>query len=227
MNTTADLAATFAENVAEDNSHGYSQLRRTGDPDFDCSSLVIAAYKAAGVPLTCTYSGNMRADMLQHGFVEVPLQSGLRRGDVLLQDELPHAQQHTAIYLGGGMIVQAAGDKDGQPGDSSGLEIYVRPYYNHPWSTVLRFDVEEDAGADPGTFPPMIRRGSFGGAVLSMQTLLVYKWGLGLPEYGCDGDFGEETEGALKMWQRGVDLEDDGICGPLSWRALIGGVGHE
>ena len=33
----------FAENVAWDNSHGYDQINRNGNPDYDCSGLVCDA----------------------------------------------------------------------------------------------------------------------------------------------------------------------------------------
>ena len=65
-----DEAVAFARAMAEDDTHGYDQTSRWG-PDYDCSSLVISAFKKAGVPLFCTYTGNMRRDMLSHGFRDV------------------------------------------------------------------------------------------------------------------------------------------------------------
>ena len=39
--------------IAEDNSHGYSQANRWG-PDYDCSSMVCQVFEDAGIPLkTC------------------------------------------------------------------------------------------------------------------------------------------------------------------------------
>ena len=43
-----ERAISWAVAIANDNSHGYSQQSRWG-PDYDCSSLVIAAFKYAGV----------------------------------------------------------------------------------------------------------------------------------------------------------------------------------
>ena len=37
----------WAKNIAADDSHGYSQPRRTGNPDYDCSSLVYYALQQA------------------------------------------------------------------------------------------------------------------------------------------------------------------------------------
>ena len=94
-----ESAAAYAQNIAADDSHGYDQAGRWG-PDYDCSSLVISAFRKAGVPLSCTYTGNMRGDMLRCGFedvtgsVDLNTGAGLERGDVLLN----HIH-HTSLYL--------------------------------------------------------------------------------------------------------------------------------
>lgn len=142
-----EAAAAWAEATAYDNSNGYDQGSRWG-PDYDCSSLVISAYKRAGVPLTCTYTGNMRADMLAHGFqdvtktVNLATGAGLLRGDVLL-----HEVHHTAMALGAGKLVEATGNESGgitggRPGDQTGREICVDAYHNFGrvgWGCVLRY----------------------------------------------------------------------------------------
>lgn len=147
--TIPEKAVEWAVKVAQDNSHGYDQSSRWG-PDYDCSSLVISAYKAAGVPLTCTYTGNMRSNMLDNGFV-IPVNvnlatgAGLQPGDVLL-----NVQSHTALYIGDGQIVQASINEEGKAtggktGDQTGREIAVINYYNFPWEYVLRYEGENAA----------------------------------------------------------------------------------
>lgn len=72
-------------------------------------------------------------------------------------------------------------------------------------------------------------RGSSGPAVQLVQQALI-SWGckrLGLnllPRFGADGDFGAETERAVKRFQQGV-LATDGIVGPLTLGALDAEVG--
>ena len=96
-------AVSWAIGIANDDSHGYDQNNRWG-PDYDCSSLVISAYKHAGVPLTCTYTGDMLSDMLSHGFRSIGLTAEKRIGDVLLAV----AGVHTAIYIWNNQLVQAS-----------------------------------------------------------------------------------------------------------------------
>lgn len=64
--------------------------------------------------------------------------------------------------------------------------------------------------------PPVLRRGSFGGAVATLQTMLV-KVGFDL---AIDQDFGPATEAAVKRFQQDHNLEIDGIVGPATWNAL-------
>lgn len=154
---TRNAAVAFMEAMAADNTHGYDQASRWG-PDYDCSSLVISAWKKAGVPLTCTYTGNMRGDMLTHGFKDVTKEvnlatgSGLKKADVLL-----HETHHTAMYIGDGKLIHAAGNErggatGGKTGDQTGKEICVTGYFNFPWQCVLRYSKAEEAPTGTNTY---------------------------------------------------------------------------
>lgn len=156
--TIPEKAVEWALNIARDDTHGYDQASRWG-PDYDCSSLVISAYKRAGVPLTCTYTGNMRSNMLDNGFIQVndvnlATGAGLQVGDVLL-----NVVHHTAMYVGNGKIVHAAGNErggatGGQPGDQTGKEISTTGYFNFPWNYVLRYARKEpDPAPEPDPDP--------------------------------------------------------------------------
>ena len=155
-----EAATTWMENLAEDNSHGYSQANRWG-PDYDCSSAIITAWQQAGVPVKdkgATYTGNMRSAFLACGFklvtqsVNLATGEGLKRGDVLLND-----LSHTAMYIGGNRIVHARSSEGNSiPGDQSGNEIRTQAYYNSstdPWLCVLRYpetiNYDDDADAEP------------------------------------------------------------------------------
>ena len=148
----ADWAVGIANNEIEflgHKDHGYDQGQRWGERgDFDCSSLVIQSYIQAGMSIDksqCNYTGNMYAYFtLTLGFQDVTSQvdritgSGLMKGDVLLN----HVH-HTALALGDGTLVQASINEHGSvlygtPGDQTGTEIWVAPYYNYPWNYVLR-----------------------------------------------------------------------------------------
>lgn len=75
--------------------------------------------------------------------------------------------------------------------------------------------------ASKGVNLPTLRKGDDGEDVRALQILLMGR-GEALPKYGADGDFGAETETALKYYQADNSLEADGICGPLTWGKLLG-----
>lgn len=142
MKPTIEFAVQFAENVATDNRHGYSQLRQGNDTD--CSDLIINALKHAGYDTgAATYTGNMLKPLLAAGFtdvtdsVDLKTGKGLKRGYILLRPKTAKKNGHAAFCIGNGKIVQAAADYDGAPGDSSGREIRIQNYYNSPFRYVL------------------------------------------------------------------------------------------
>lgn len=293
-----EKAVNWIIGIANDNTHGYDQGSRWS-PDYDCSSLVISAWKQAGVNLTCTYTGNMYANMVNKGFSDITSQvnlatgSGLARGDVLL-----NVSSHTAMYIGNGQICEATGNENGgitggQTGDQTGREICINSYRNYPWNYVLRY-VAEDSGSreiqsentastNEDTYTvqagdslwaiaekvygsgayytklmtlngltnsnimvgqvlkiknstqsvsqpaqstsstndlPTLRKGSKGEPVRALQALLILR-GQKLTTYGTDGDFGSETEIALRAYQKLKGLTVDGICGSDDWKTLI------
>ena len=68
-----------------------------------------------------------------------------------------------------------------------------------------------DAETDPDN-KVVLRRGDRGPAVVELQNLLLLK---------PDGIFGPRTERLVRVFQREKGLEDDGIIGPNTWKALF------
>ena len=139
-NSAIQSALDWAIGIANDNSYGYSQSTRWGNPNYDCSSLVISAYEQAGIKVK-TAGANSTRDMKQAfikcGFEWIPgdpKKTGLtlQPGDVLLK-----VGSHTEMYVGNGKNVGAHANYDKRNGDSKGNEINVRAS-NHPWDGVLR-----------------------------------------------------------------------------------------
>jgi peptidoglycan hydrolase-like protein with peptidoglycan-binding domain len=75
---------------------------------------------------------------------------------------------------------------------------------------------------------PTLKKGSRGDSVKDLQKLL-YDFGAfalscnyGLPEVFIDGVFGDDTEAAVKAFQRQTFLKIDGVVGDLTWQVLYG-----
>lgn len=218
-----EKAVTMAEEIARDDSHGYDQKDRWGNPDYDCSGMVIDCLEKAGIPMRsngATYTGNIYEVAKKTGFKDVidktnlKTAAGMVRGDVLL------ASGHVAFYCGNNKIVHASINEKGtttggKPGDQTGKEICIRSYYNKPWIHVLRYTGAPIGTAEKVDIRNCLKKGDKGDAVKEMQKMLI---GCG---YNCgsakiDGDFGTDTEKALISFQNFYALEADGKYGPIS-----------
>ena len=67
---------------------------------------------------------------------------------------------------------------------------------------------------------PILRRGSKGNSVKSLQILLEGN-GCSVGKYGVDGEYGSDTETAVRRYQSKKGLTVDGIAGPEVWSALL------
>ena len=239
-----DKACTWAEGIAADQSHGYSQADRWG-PNYDCSSLVISAYKQAGVPIDINkvyYTGNMQ-DLKNYGFTDVTKScdldtgAGMQRGDILYY-HISGTNGHTAMYCGGGKIVHARGQSYGSPtsGDQ-GTEIALTNYSRSKWQYVLRYKGSA-SGSVNLTETLMssialttvklteIRQWSTGPLVSTLQAILdLYGYkGKDLLPVEIDGEYGANTAYAVMAFQKAAGITADGICGAATWKKLLGGL---
>lgn len=64
-----------------------------------------------------------------------------------------------------------------------------------------------------------LKAGDEGSDVKELQEKLV-ELGFELPKYGADAEFGDETEKALKAWQKRSGLEESGEFGKTDYKAL-------
>lgn len=220
-----DNAVAQAIDIAEDDSHGYDQVDRWGNPNYDCSGLVIGCCEDNGIPLRsagATYTGNMRQAALKIGFEDVIDKVNLQTGTGLIKNDiLLNQAKHTAFYIGNGQIVHASinekgGVTGGQSGDQTGKEICIRSYYNRPWDCVLRYTGEPSSYiAEESVIRNWLQKGDAGDAVKEMQKMLIAV-GFSCGSCGIDGSFGNDTDAALHAFQEFYGLEVDGLYGPAS-----------
>lgn len=220
-------AVTMAETIALDDTHGYDQVDRWGNPNYDCSGLVINCLENAGIPAKqkgATYTGNMPEVLPNIGFknviasVNLSTGSGMKRGDVLL------GNGHTAFYCGNRKLVHASINEKGtttggKSGDQTGREICIRSYYNKPWKYVYRY-TGEVRNAGTVSVRNYLQKGDSGDAVKEMQKMLI-GCGFSCGSSGVDGSFGGDTEKALLAFQAFYGLEQDGKYGPVSKSKLV------
>lgn len=228
MGKKIDEAVNYMTKVAKDSKHGYSQSSRWGNPntwsDYDCSSLVISAYQAAGVPVKdkgATYTGNMYNVFISCGFKDVTNKvnlstgSGLQKGDVLLNHTDHTAMMTSSTQLTEASIDEKGGIMGGQVGDQTGREIYTHNYYNYPWNAVLRYP---EATPKP-TAKVLDTTGYVKGketiGVLSLKQMLIIAKTKKLITQGVNNDkkFGNGTEKAVNQLLKKWGYKENGIAG--------------
>jgi peptidoglycan hydrolase-like protein with peptidoglycan-binding domain len=90
------------------------------------------------------------------------------------------------------------------------------------WGALLAGPPPPPPPPPPAPSRPTIRRGSKGDAVRELQGIL-NAWYPNMPRLAVDGDFGPATEKRVRHMQQAAGLGVDGICGPQTWRKLLGG----
>lgn len=185
---------------------GYDPSKITTPCEEDCTAGVTANCKAAGYLLGIkalqdlpmdTYSGNMKSRFVRAGFVALTEKKYLTSASYLLPgDVLLYESHHGATNITYGKSVRPAKEPVLTP-ISGGAAVVVPP-------------VEAEG----------LHRGDEGSAVKKMQEALLLWDAKCLPEYGADGDFGSETEKALKAYQKEAGLPVTGIYDEATRKAL-------
>lgn len=129
-------AVAWAEQIAADDRHGYSQVHRNG-LNYDCSSFVGTALAKAGFPVSqYSTTRNLSEQLENAGFVKCG--KPWKRGDIHLA-----AGHHVTMSVDANRIVHASqsenGGIDGQTGDQTGKEICVRSYYDLPYENTFHY----------------------------------------------------------------------------------------
>ena len=138
-----EKAVKTAIEIANDNTHGYDQEYRLGDPDFDCSSFVACCLRAAGFPVEeDSWTGNLYEQLLKCGFTVTD--DAPKAGDIYLTPG-----KHVVICVSPKQIAHASLNEKGtitggKPGDQTGKEICLRSFYtpSYGWKYHLRYTPE-------------------------------------------------------------------------------------
>jgi hypothetical protein len=138
---------------------------------------------------------------------------------------------HIGVYIGNGLAVECTPIwKDGVQitavhniGKKSGYN--GRTWTKHGKLPYVTYDkVEAPATTTKVEKPsnlPVLKKGSEGASVKALQILLI-GYGYSCGRYGADGDFGGDTDKAVRAYQADRGLEVDGVVGPASWAELLG-----
>lgn len=195
----------------------------------DCSGYVYAAYLAAGYPLLMDGVERMTSmyEVYADGFdLLFPLNEkeigsrfapvgfyktfGFQRGDLIYYSfgntTRSNKITHVAMVYDKNHIIHTANSRD----KACILDL---SYGDGRIVAVTRLGV-----AATEQERKTIRKGSSDRIIIRRMQALLNSYE---EELNCDGVWGTKTETALKDFQRDHNLTADGICGPLTWEALL------
>ena len=163
----------------------------------------------------------------------------LKPGTFVFTGESYDKHGHVGCYIGNGDVVEDAETKTGVIkskitdkkwkwwGERKGMIFDVKE-----GEYILPADDTEKPGENAPNQPsepaddktdtqtmPTVRKGDKGDAVRYLQTLLMER-GYDLGKWGADGDFGAQTEKAVKQFQKDWGLTEDGVVGAKTWAML-------
>ncbi len=191
-----------------------------GKKCYDCAQLSRVCAAAVGYKLVSGATSQWNQDIWEAKGTIDTLPADSRAIFLFRWDASTKKMEHVAVCLGDGTEAEALGHQYG---------VVRRSMAGRAFSHWARLRGLDEGGEvimpTTPTLPvdtdhPQIRKGAKGLLVVEMQGLLLMH-GVQLPKYGADGDFGTETETAVKQFQGLNGLTVDGICGLATWAALL------
>lgn len=174
-----------------------------------------------------SYQSNGCPDRSANGFFSYAKSQGMDWGTIDTIPEIPgiavRYDGHVGYYIGNGRVIEERGFKYG----CVETALAGRGWLN--WYKIPGIKYDESSASEPvePTKPIVyklgertLRKGMQGDDVKELQEGLM-KIGYSLPKYGADGDFGGETETAVKSLQTKAGLTADGIYGANTHKALM------
>ena len=211
-----DVYTDYMIAIANDNSHGYSQINRGGNPDFDCSSLVGYALAKAGFNVNVnSTTRNLYEQLKRCGFTSC--NRPFQKGDIHLA-----VGHHVCVSTDSEHIVHASIDEIGttkgrKAGDQTGKEICIRKYYtpSYGWSYHLRYN--DDKGTVGYTMN--LLKSEVSNIDVTVFEILMTK--LGYYSGNIDTKYGASCVRACKNFQSDYGRTVDGECGKNTWNKLF------
>lgn len=170
-----------------------------------------------------TYGGNSCPDKSANGMFSYAKSKGCSWGTMDSLPEVPGialcSDGHVGVYVGGGFAVEERSFSDGCVKtcvkDRSWTHWYYLPFIDYGEAGNVKPPQTEYALGSR-----LLTKGTEGNDVKQLQEHLL-KLGYSLPKYGADGDFGLETEAAVRAFQKAEGLEVDGKYGEKSHATLM------
>ena len=179
------------------------------------------------------YGGHGCPDKSANGMFSYAKSKGCAWGTMDTLPEVPgialRFDGHVGVYIGSGYAVEERGFNYGcvktKVSSRKWTHWYQLPFVDYGDAVFTGGGVTKpDTPASEYTLGTRtLKKGVKGTDVKAMQEFLL-QLGYALPQYGADGEFGTETEAALKKFQAKAGVKQDGVYGSDTHKALMDAV---
>ena len=191
---------------------------------FDCIGLIKGVLWGWCGDKAKTYGGAVYAS---NGVPDISADAMIDRCSTISSDmtnisigEYLWMKGHCGIYIGNGKVVEST------PKWNNGVQISAltaRNWLKHGFLPYVEYGIREEVKNTVSIDLSVLKKGSKCTEVKTLQRLLKslgYN-GKDGKVLAIDGDFGSNTDYALRAYQKYKGLEVDGSCGRLTWIALL------
>ena len=175
-----------------------------------------------GKKITNKYQSNNCPDKSANGMFSYAKKQGMEWGTIDTIPEIPgiavRYDGHVGVYIGDGKVIEERGFAYG----CQETELKKRKWLHWYKIPFIKYDREVEISGILGD--RLLKKGAKGDDVFELQNILIQ---LGYLEGPADGEFGKNTDNALRKFQEAYDLLVDGEYGEKTHKALMQTVGDD
>ena len=210
--------AQYADQYGSSRTSGYMKDIADGKTCADCVGMIKAFFWKNGDITGSNVYERGCPDRSADGLFALCSE----RGPIAQIPDIPgllvHKPGHIGVYVGDGYTIEMKGFAY----DCVMNKVTAGPWTEWgrlPASILMYVDADTGVAAQWTLGGRTLKRGCVGADVKELQEALM-ALGYALNLYGADGDYGEETEKAVRAFQRDQGLDVDGVFGAASLKAL-------
>lgn len=210
--------AQYPSHYTASRESGYMADIKADKMCADCVGMIKSFFwKGGKIDGKNVYASNNCPDKSANGMYEYCKE----KGKISTIPEIPGLvvwkSGHIGVYIGNGYTIEERG---------FAYDCVKRKLSEGPWTNWAKLPpsmltyVDSNTSAEPIKLGDrQLKKGDTGTDVKELQEALM-KLGFSFPKYGADGDFGSETEGNVKTFQREHNLDPNGIFDTACFKAL-------
>lgn len=196
----------YPEHYGSSRTKGYMKDIEQGRRCADCVGMIKSFFWTGNrYDTDPKYGSNGCPDKSANGMIDLCKVKGAISTIPDIPGVVVWTNGHIGVYIGGGYTIEMRGF------DYDCVKRKVKDGPWKKWGKLPMLNYDDTPQPEPSKLGDRdLKRGCEGDDVKELQADLM-KLGYALPKYGADGDYGSETERAVKQFQLAYGLPDDGV----------------